>query len=162
MKIETMLLSQKEIQSLISMSDIVDYVDKTYQGMGNGTVVNPTKVNLDLGETATYPAYAGFMNAMPAYVGWLDSAGIKWGGGFLGARREKGFPYVTSLILLIDPVLGHFRAVMDGAFITNYRTGAQTAVTLKYVYGGGEKLRLGLFGAGMQGHTQTMAISELF
>ena len=162
MKIETMLLSQKEVQSLITMKDVVECVDKTFQGMGEGTVVNPTKVNLDLGETASFPAYDGFMNAMPAYIGWSDTAGIKWAGGFLGERKKQGFPYITSLIMLIDPKLGHFRAVMDGAYITNMRTGAQTAVALKYMYPKGKNLRLGLYGAGVQGHTQTMAISELF
>lgn len=161
-KVETMLLSQKEIQSLVTMKDIVECVDKTFQGMGNGTVINPTKVNLDLGETALFPPYNGFMNAMPAYIGWNDSAGIKWAGGFLGERQAQGFPYITSMILLIDPRLGHFRAAMDGAYITNFRTGAQTAVALKYMYGKGTSLRLGLYGAGMQGRTQTMAISELF
>lgn len=162
MKIATMLLSQKEIESMISMKDVVECVDKTFRGMGEGTVVNPTKVNLDLGEAASFPAYNGFMNAMPAYIGWSDTAGIKWAGGFLGERKKLGLPYVTSLILLIDPRLGHFRAVMDGAYITNMRTGAQTAVALKYMYKKGKSLRLGLYGAGMQGHTQTMAISELF
>ncbi len=161
-KVETMLLSQKEIQSLVTVKDIVECVDKTFQGMGNGTVVNPTKVNLDLGETAAFPPYAGFMNAMPAYIGWCDSAGIKWAGGFLGERKAKGLPYITSMILLIDPHLGNFRAVMDGAYITNMRTGAQTAVALKYMYGKGKNIHLGLYGAGMQGHTQTMAIAELF
>ena len=162
MKIETKLLSQEEIKSLVTMKDIVECVDKTFQGMGDGTVVNPTKVNLDLGETAKFPPYEGFMNAMPAYIGWTDLAGIKWAGGFLGERKKQGLPYITSLIMLIDPKLGHFKAVMDGAYITNMRTGAQTAVALKYMYHKGKKLRLGLYGAGMQGHTQTMAISELF
>jgi len=161
-KMETMLLSQREIQSLVTMKDIIECVDKTFHGMGDGTVVNPTKVNLDLGETAPFPPYDGFMNAMPAYVGWNDSAGIKWAGGFLGERKKQGLPYVTSLILLLDPKLGHFRAVMDGAYITNMRTGAQTAVALKYLHGERKTLRLGLYGAGMQGHTQTMALSELF
>lgn len=162
MEIETMLLSQKEINSLIAMKDVVECVDKTFKGMGNGTVVNPTKVNLDLGESASFPPYDGFMNAMPAYVGWSDTAGIKWAGGFLGERKKQGLPYITSLIMLIDPKLGHFRAVMDGAHITNMRTGAQTAIALKYMYKKGKSLRLGLYGAGMQGHTQTMAIAELF
>jgi ornithine cyclodeaminase/alanine dehydrogenase len=161
MKIETLLLSQEEIKSLITMKDVVECVDKTFQGMGDGTVVNPTKVNLDLGETAAFPAYEGFMNAMPAYIGWADIAGIKWAGGFLGERKKQGLPYITSLIMLIDPKIGHFRAVLDGAHVTNMRTGAQTAVALKYMYKK-KNLRLGLYGAGMQGHTQTMAISELF
>lgn len=67
------------------------------------------------------------MNAVPAYVGWLDSAGSKWAGGFLGNARF-GLPYISSMILLINLRNGQFRAVMDGALITNMRTGAQTAV----------------------------------
>jgi len=158
---QTRLLSQQEVQQLITMKDVIEAVEKTFRGMGEGTVVNPTKVGLDLGETASFPPYEGFMNAMPAYVGWQDIAGIKWAGGFLGERKKMGLPYITSLILLIDPKVGNFRAVMDGAHITNLRTGAQTAVALKYLYPK-KHLRLGLYGAGMQGHTQTMAISELF
>ena len=120
----TLLLSQQEIQDLISMKDVVDVVEKTFRGMGEGTVVNPTKVGLDLGEIAAWPPYKGFMNAMPAYVGWLDSAGIKWAGGFLG-NAALGLPYISSLILLIDPRDGQFRAVLDGALITNLRTGLE-------------------------------------
>lgn len=158
----TMLLSQEDVMSVITMKDVVESVDKTFQGLGDGTVLNPTKVLLNLGETAPWPPYEGFMNAMPAYLGWCDMAGIKWAGGFLGERKAAGLPYITSLILLLEPHLGEFKAVMDGAFITNMRTGAQTAVALKYMYKKGKSLRLGLYGAGMQGRTQTMAISELF
>lgn len=161
LKFETLLLSQEDIKNLITMKDVVEIVDKTFQGLGEGTVINPTKVNLDLGETADYPSYKGFMNAMPAYVGWLDSAGIKWAGGFLGERRELGLPYVTSMILLIDPKIGNFKAAMDGAHITNMRTGAQAAVCMKYLHKE-KNIKIGLFGAGMQGHTQTMAMAEVF
>jgi len=157
---DTLLLSQKEVEELITMRDVVEIVEKTFRGMGEGTVVNPTKVGLDLGETAAWPPYKGFMNAMPAYVGWLDSAGIKWAGGFLG-NAALGLPYISSLILLIDPKNGQFRAATDGALITNLRTGAQSAVALKYLHP--EKtLRLGLFGAGAQGRTQTRAMAEFF
>lgn len=158
---ETLLLSQDDILELITPKDIVEIVDKTFQDMGNGKTINPTKVTLDLGETAAYPPYKGFMNAMPAYVGWVDSAGIKWVGGNLGERRRLNLPYITGMILLIDPKVGNFVAAMDGAYITNMRTGAQTAVALKYLHEG-PSIRLGLYGAGMQGHTQTEAIAQLF
>lgn len=157
---KTILLSQDDIKELITMKEVVEIVDKTFQGLGDGTVINPTKVNLDLGETNSYPPYNGFMNAMPAYVGWLDSAGIKWAGGFL-ERKKLGLPYVTSLILLINPKIGNFTAVMDGAHITNMRTGAQAAVCMKYLHKD-KNIKIGLFGAGMQGHTQTMAMAEVF
>lgn len=145
----------------MDMKDVVEIVEKTFKGFGEGTTVNPTKVGLDLGETAAYPSYEGFMNAMPAYVGWADSAGIKWAGGFLGERKKMGLPYITSLILLIDPKIGNFRAVMDGEWITTMRTGAQTAVSLKYLHKG-SSIRLGLYGAGAQGHSQTQAIATVF
>lgn len=158
---QTTLLSQSDIRQVISTREALEIVDKTFQDMGNERTIIPTKVGLDLGETASYPPYEGFMNAMPAYVGWLDIAGIKWAGGFLGERRKLGLPYITSMILLIDPKLGHFRAVVDGAYITNIRTGAQTAIALKYLHKK-KSIRIGLYGAGMQGHTQVMAIAELF
>jgi len=157
---ETLLLSQKQIEQLVTMKDVVEVVEKTFKGMGDGTVVNPTKVGLDLGEVAPWPPYKGFMNAMPAYVGWQDSAGIKWAGGFLD-NSKIGLPYISSLIMLIDPTNGQFRAVMDGALITNLRTGAQSAVAMKYLHPE-KRLRLGLFGAGAQGRTQTRAAAELF
>ncbi|HOC82466.1 MAG TPA: ornithine cyclodeaminase family protein, partial [Synergistales bacterium] len=80
----TVLLSRSEVKSLMTMKEVVEIAEKTFKGFGEGTTINPTKVGLDLGETAEYPPYEGFMNAMPAYVGWLDTAGIKWAGGFLG------------------------------------------------------------------------------
>ncbi len=158
---QTKLLSQADIEQVLTLKDVVETVDRTFKDFGEGKTINPPKIGLDLGETAIYPPYEGFMNAMPAYVGWLDSAGIKWAGGLLGERKKRGLPYITSMILLIDPRIGNFRAVMDGALITNWRTGAQTAVALKYLHRD-KSIRLGLYGAGMQGHTQTMAISEVF
>lgn len=35
-------------------------------------------------------------------------------------------------------------------------------MSLKYLFKGKKSIRLGLFGAGMQGHTQTEAISKVF
>ena len=157
---ETVLLSKSDIEKVMTMKEVVEIIDKTYIGLGEGKVINPTKVGLDLGETAAWPPYKGFMNAMPAYVGWLDSAGIKWAGGFLD-NAKIGLPYITGMILLIDPKTGHFKAVMEGAEITNMRTGAQAAVALKYLHNK-KSIKIGLYGAGMQGHYQTMAISQLF
>ena len=157
---KTKLISRAQIMSLMTEKEVVEIVDKTYVGFGEGKVINPTKIGLDLGETAKWPPYKGFMNAMPAYVGWLDSAGIKWAGGFLD-NAKLGIPYIRGMILLIDPRTGQFKAVMDGAEITNMRTGAQAAVALKYLHNK-KSIRIGLYGAGMQGHFQTKAISQLF
>jgi alanine dehydrogenase len=156
----TMLLNRSEIDDLVSMDDVLEIVEKTFLGMGEGTVVNPAKLGLDLGETADWPPYKGFMNAMPAYVGWLDIAGMKWVGGFLD-NGKAGLPYLSGMILVIDPRNGQFLCVADGALITNMRTGAQTAIALRHMHHG-TSITLGLYGAGAQGRTQVQAISRVF
>ncbi|MEA5058496.1 MAG: ornithine cyclodeaminase family protein [Clostridia bacterium] len=156
------ILTYEEVVNLINMSDVVKSVEDTFRGLGDGTVINPTKVTLDLGEAAEWPPYDGFFNAMPAYIGYQDIAGIKWVGGILGDRKKAGLPFICGMILLADPKLGVFYAVMDGAHITNLRTGAQTAISLKYIFKNKKSIRIGLYGAGMQGHTQTEAIADVF
>lgn len=158
----TKVFTIDEVESVINMKDVVESVDRTFKGLGEGTVINPTKVTLDLGENAPYPPYEGFFNAMPAYIGYQDVAGIKWVGGILGERKKAGLPFISGMILLANPRLGTFKAVMDGAYITNLRTGAQTAVALKHIFKNRKSLNIGLYGAGMQGHTQTEAIAEVF
>lgn len=155
------ILTYDQVVSLITMKDVVESCERTFAGLGDGTVINPTKVTLDLGEQAAWPPYDGFFNAMPAYIGYQDLAGIKWVGGILGHRKQAGLPFICGMILLADPKLGVFKAVMDGAHITNLRTGAQTAIALKYLFKNKKSLRIGLYGAGMQGHTQTEAIAEV-
>lgn len=157
---ETLLLNQKIIKKVINMDDVISTIEKTFKGLGEGTVVNPAKITLDLGETSEWPPYKGFMNAMPTYVGWLDSAGLKWVGGFMD-NQKKNIPYLTGIILLINPETGEFKCIAEGAFITNIRTGAQTAVALKHILEK-EEIEIGLYGAGAQGNTQIEAISRIF
>src|SRR5690625_1703452 len=65
-----LLISQHEIEQLITMKEVVDICDRTFQDMGKERTVTPAKIVLDLGEGGGYPNYEGFMNAMPSYVGW--------------------------------------------------------------------------------------------
>ena len=161
MKMEkTLLLSKQEIDDMLTMKDILDAVDKTFVGLGDGTVVNPTKVTLDL--RGDVPGYDGYINAMPAYVSWVNMAGLKWAGGWHN-RPDLGLPFISSMIFLIDPENGNFKAVMDGEHITTLRTGAQAVIATTYFRKGlGSDLSIGLFGCGAQGHMQTKAFSEIY
>jgi len=157
---DTILLSKSDIQGVITEKDVVEIVDRTYKDFGEGTVLNPTKLTLDLGEQGGWPLYGASLNAMPAYIGWLESAGIKWAGGFSN-NPKVGLPFVNAMILLVNPRNGQFIAVMEGALITAMRTGAQSAVALKYLHNE-KSIQIGLYGAGLQAYYQVMAISELF
>ncbi len=154
----TLLIRRSELETLVSTREIIEAVEKTFEGLGNKTVVNPTKVHLNLGDQSDWPPYHAGMNAMPAYVGWLDIAGLKWVGGWQD-NMAMGLPYIRGAILLVKPQDGTVLAVMDGAWITNGRTGAQSAVALKHLAKKGH-LTVGLFGAGAQGRTQALAMIE--
>lgn len=162
---KTRLIDRSTIEQLISFELANQVVDQTFQAFGHRHVKNPTKVTLDLGQNSIWPAYHGYMNAMPAYIktDTLDIAGLKWVGGFDGKRKAAGFPYINGLILLIDPQMGTFEAILDGSLITNYRTGSQSTVSLKYLgFTRNHPFSLGLFGTGAQASTQVQALTEWF
>jgi ornithine cyclodeaminase/alanine dehydrogenase len=142
------------------MKDTVAACEEAFDGWGRGEVLCPTKITLELGEDAEWPPFKNGLNAMPAYIHSKKIAGIKCVGGSLN-NPSWGLPYIIALILLFDPETGVFRCVMDGEQITNYRTGAQSAVAAKYI-SNKKSINLGIYGAGAQGRTQLLAFSEVF
>jgi len=157
----TLLLSREDIRDLISIEEVVEVVEKTFKDMGEGGVINPAKLHLDLGDGSSGLPYKAGMNAMPAYIGWQKVAGIKFIGGWED-NPSKGLPYIRGMIILVNPEDGQFLSVMDGGLITAMRTGAQVAVALKYLMIKKERPVIALFGAGTQGRTQLLAISSVF
>lgn len=155
-----LLLTKKDVEELLTMKDVVEACEKTFADWGEGKVVCPSKVTLELGEDAEWPPFRNGLNAMPAYINWQKSAGIKCVGGSLN-NPGQGLPYIIALISLFDPETGIFRAIMDGEKITNYRTGGQAAVAAKYLVDG-KKITLGVIGTGAQGRTQLLAFREVF
>lgn len=155
------LIKESEIRQLISMEEAVAAVRQTFKESYTHKVINPAKVNLDLGQDGGYPYHDGFINAMPAYVEWVHTAGLKWVVGMAGKRREAGLPYINSMMFLVDPELGEFKSVLSGTYISNLRTGAQSAVALSELIDK-KDISIGLFGAGTQARAQIEAISTCF
>ena len=157
---KVLLLTEEQVHSLISMKEVVEVCEKTFKGMGEDKVVNPTKVTLDLGIGGKWPGFNASMNAMPAYIGWQDIAGIKWIGGWYD-NPSIGLPFINAMILLLEAKTGRFLAAMEGNYITDLRTGAQAAVAMKNITDK-RSIVMGLYGAGAQGRTQTGAFAEVF
>ena len=156
----TLLITREQVKSLLDMPTALKIVEQVYRSHGEGKVVMPTKITLDLGEGRPWPPYKGFMNAMPAYLGDVDIAGIKWAGGFQN-NYKIGLPYISAMILLINPKNGTFLAAMDGAYITAIRTGAASAVCAK-VLARKDASMLGIIGAGVQGRMHLRALQQVF
>lgn len=160
MSFETLLLSGSDIKSLLTVDDVVSAVERVLRDHGDGRVVMPPKVSLDLGDHDRWPHLNAFINAMPAYVSSLEIAGLKWAGGFWDNRR-RGLPSVMGQIVLTEPSSGRCLAVMDGSWITAIRTAAVTAVAARYLVG--RPIRsVALCGAGVQGRTHLRVFDRLF
>jgi ornithine cyclodeaminase/alanine dehydrogenase len=158
--LETVLLSKKEVEKLVSVKDTIKIVEDVYRGHGEGTIVMPPKLSMDLGESGGWPHFSSYVNSMPAYIGEYKIAGVKIIGGFFANVGTK-IPSIMGLIILMDPSTGVPLAIMDGTYITALRTGASVAVGAKYLAKEGVKT-LSLIGAGMQSMFSLRALAALF
>jgi ornithine cyclodeaminase/alanine dehydrogenase len=157
---KTLLLSKEEVKTCLDMPKCLKIVEEVFRAHGEGTVNMPAKLGLNLGESGDWPPYDAFMNAMPAYLGPFDAAGLKWAGGWK-QNPQKGLPYVMATIFLVDCQTGLLLSVMEGSYITNIRTGAATGVAAKYLAKKDSKI-VAIIGAGAQGRMQIRALASLF
>lgn len=152
----TLLLNQKEIQECISDQEIFNSVDEVFRGHGEGKIIMPAKITLDM-ESFNIDSW---LNAMPAYVSYLNAAGIKWAGGFIH-NPKKGLSYVMATIILNDSETGYPLSIMDGIHITNIRTGAAAALSAKYLANKDSEV-VCFIGAGMQAKTTLQNLYPCF
>jgi alanine dehydrogenase len=150
---KTLILTFNDVKRIIDVDMVIEAVEDAFKEYGKGKTVMPSKIYLSLED------YAGDFRAMPAFV--KGSAGLKWVNVHLKNRFKTGLPTVMAVIIYSDPATGFPIAIMDGTIITNYRTGAASAIAAKYL-ARKESKNLGLIGCGAQAQTQLMAISRFF
>ncbi len=152
---QLLYLSQAEVEAVgLTMAEIIEAVETAFVEKGNGRVEMPPKPGIHPG------GGDNFIHAMPAYIGAMKSAGVKWVSGFPG-NQERGLPYITGLLILNDAETGLPLAVMDCVWITAMRTAAATAVAARYL-ARPESSTLGILGCGVQGRSHVAALHELF
>jgi len=138
---DVLLLSRDEISSLgVDIGSLMEAVEKGLLAHGQGNVVMPPKVHLDLEKE-----FKGHFNILRGYVGSVHSAGVKVVGDYVD-NWKKGYPSEFGLLLLYDPETGRPKAIMDATFLTWLRTGAVTGVGAKYLYGDRRRIRVGHLG----------------
>ncbi|MBS7638899.1 MAG: alanine dehydrogenase [Candidatus Bathyarchaeia archaeon] len=152
---ETLLLSDDEIKSLISMGEVMEVVEAAFREKGLGRVQMPPKIYL------FFSRYNGDLRAMPSYLEEMDIAAVKVVNVHPNNKEKYGLPTVMAVIVLIDPKSGFPMAIMGGTTITNMRTGAAGGIAAKYLARRNSKI-VGLIGAGAQARTQLAALLEVF
>jgi ornithine cyclodeaminase/alanine dehydrogenase len=153
---ETIVLSNRDVAALLPYTEVTGMVDTVFNEWGKGNVVMPPKINLDMSRSG----FDSWSNAMPAHLVSSNAAGIKWIGGYKN-NPSKGLPYIMGIIILTDPETGGTLAVMNGIYISDWRTGASAAVAAKYLAKSNVK-KIAMIGAGAQGKTASVCINQIF
>jgi alanine dehydrogenase len=139
--IEIRYVSGHDVERLaIGPDTILDAVEAALVAQGTGQVVLEPREHL-----VPDPAFDGHFNLLRAYVAPLGVAGVKVVGDFVGNWRV-GLPSELALLTLYDPRTGVPRAIIDATAITEWRTGAMTAIGARHLARKGARV-LGHVGA---------------
>ncbi|WLD76581.1 ornithine cyclodeaminase family protein [Mogibacterium neglectum] len=119
-----LLLDERDIRKVFDMNDAIDSNIEAYKIFSSGNAVVPLRQVIAADEGRGNFAF------MPAYSSRLGAAGIKIVNIFPG-NREFGEATTIGQVLLMDDKNGKVLALMDGSFITKFRTGAATGAAFK-------------------------------
>lgn len=147
------LITRREIESIVSMKELMGAMEDAFRAKAMGRVQMPTKLYI------TFPD--GDYRTMMAYVPDLEMACVKIVNVHPNNPEKHGLPTVMATIVLIDPETGRPLAIMDGTYLTGMRTGATGGVAAKYLARKNSRI-IGMVGAGTQARTQLMALNEVF
>lgn len=151
--LEILYLSQRDVQQAgLDMAEIIPIVEEAFRQHGQKAVEMPARVGL-------YPRPGSFVQTLMAHVGHLDAAGAKLVSVYPG-NLAKGLVTTAALLVLTDPATGLPLAVMDATWITAMRTGAATAVAVKYLVSPDAE-GVAIIGAGAQGRGNLLALVEV-
>jgi ornithine cyclodeaminase len=149
-------LNRLDIEELaLSNDEILAAIETSLAAQCRGQTVIEPRVHLAPGQSnGHFNVLRGAINAP------VDRAGIKVVGDFVD-NYKLGLPSELGVVLLLDPKTGAPQAILDGAGITDMRTGAMTAVGAKYLARKNSKV-LGHIGARGSAYWNVRLLDHLF
>jgi ornithine cyclodeaminase/alanine dehydrogenase-like protein (mu-crystallin family) len=148
-----LLLTEAHVRSVLRMSDLITSMESALARFSAGGVQQPVRTVLQVG-----PQNA-FFGLMPAYDPQPPAMGAKIVTVF-GGNTERGLPTHLATIMLFDPETGALQAMLDGRYITEARTAAVSAVSVRRL-ARPEASTLAILGTGVQARSHLEAYTEV-
>jgi ornithine cyclodeaminase/alanine dehydrogenase-like protein (mu-crystallin family) len=150
-----LLLTEADVQSVLSMDDLIEAMASALAQFSKRSVEQPVRSVIPI-------AGDSFFATMPAFVRGDDGAnsGAALGAKLVtvyGSNAAKGLPSHLASIMLLDPLTGALRALLDGRYITEARTAAVSAVSSRLLARKTAK-SLAIIGSGVQAHSHLEAL----
>jgi len=148
-----LLLSRKDVESVLTMEDCIAVVEKAFAELAGGNAVMPQRAVIRVA------GHDGLYLCMPAYIGGgMDALGLKVVTVYPNNLKDKNLPTIMGTLILCDAATGRAVAVMDAGYLTAVRTGAASGVATKYL-AREDAVTCVIFGAGGQARKQLEAVN---
>jgi ornithine cyclodeaminase/alanine dehydrogenase len=141
------ILSDQLVRELIDLEEVVKAVEHSFQLEASSEVKVPVRKTIDYSR--------GWLRLMPAIIVGKDFTIM--GAKIMNLVGQGNNDKVQYLILLYDAVSGELLSVMDGAIITQMRTGAVTAAVARRIIGE-DVVQRGIVGSGFVAEGQLRAL----
>ncbi|HEX5473425.1 MAG TPA: ornithine cyclodeaminase family protein [Vicinamibacterales bacterium] len=148
-----LLLSERDVRDVLSMDDLIAAMETALAQFSNGGVEQPVRTVLQVGDGHA------FYGIMPAFVREPAALGTKLVTVY-GSNESRGLPSHLATIVLLDPATGGLLAILDGRFITEARTAAASAVSVKRL-ARADARTLAIFGSGVQAGSHLDALMRV-
>lgn len=146
-----LLLSEADVRAVLPMADLIDAMEGALRQFSAGRVVQPVRTVLEVGPDRAY------FGVMPAALDDPPAVGAKLVTVY-ERNHARGLPSHLATIVLNDHETGALVAIVDGRYITEARTAAVSAVSVRLL-ARREASVLAIIGSGVQAHSHLEAIT---
>ena len=143
-------LSESDVRASLSPAELTDSIESALAAFSTGRVVQPLRTVLEIGDRS-------FFALMPAFDRERAILGAKLVS-VVPPNSGRGLPTHLAAISLFDPTTGELAAVMDGRYITEARTAAASAVSVRHL-ARADAAVLAILGSGVQARSHLAALS---
>jgi len=148
-----LLLNESDVRALLTMPDLIAAMETALTAFSAGTVVQPVRTVLEVGEQKA------FFALMPSYVPSTPALGAKLVT-LYESNTARGLRKHLATIVMLDPETGALAAIVDGRYITEARTAAVSAVSVKKLARENSAV-LAILGSGVQARSHLEALSHV-
>jgi alanine dehydrogenase len=146
----TLLLSQSDVQELLSLSDCIDAVEQVFRLQGEGKIARSEILGVKAPGGGLH-VKAGLLPGDRSFIV------AKLNSNFPGNKARSGLPTIQGVIVICDADNGCPLAILDSIDITIKRTAAASAVAAKFLARRNSAVAT-VCGCGEQGRAQLRAI----
>jgi ornithine cyclodeaminase/alanine dehydrogenase-like protein (mu-crystallin family) len=143
-------LSESDVRAALPMGELIDAMERALIAFSAGRVAQPVRTVMEIRERA-------FFGLMPA----LDCDASLLGAKLVTVLLENaagGLPSHQGVIVLFDAASGALLAVTDGRYITEARTAAVSAVSVRHMARRDARV-LAIIGSGVQAHSHLESLA---